>query len=615
MGMEELYTVGNSRAELYISVALHQKKIYFLALVILFLFGILILRLGYLQIIRNQYYQGLSDDNRIRKVYHLARRGIITDRSGAALVENTPAFLLVVHPALLPHTIQERLKIRDDLSATLHINSNELERLNDSSIDALREVSLGIFLNYDQAITFELHQTQWPGIALQVFATRQYRTSPLSLSHIIGYVGTVSVEERRMRSKLLPFSLSGKSGLEYVYDERLRGVDGETLWEYDYQGLQQRVVSQSGAVDGAPLQTTISLPIQEKSESVLIETLRPIATSNGTAIVMNASTGAVIALVSIPSFNANIFTQPDQATERSRVLRDPKKPLFFRAIAGQYPSGSTIKPLIATIALSDGVITASSGVQSVGGIRLGEFMFPDWKSGGHGWTTVTKALSESVNTFFYLVVGGDIRATPSWTRPALGMDRLINGLKQFGWGTPTGIDLIGEGSGFLPTPDWKLQRVGERWYIGDTYHVAIGQGDLLITPLQLATATAMIASNNKGVVPWLVDRPNTQQAPIAASDTISVVLDGMRRAVIEGSARRLADLPIAVYAKTGTAQAGVSETPHSWLTSFATINNEPIVVTVLIEHGGEGSGPALTVAKEIYKALTDPPLNNQTSTH
>ncbi len=608
MGVEELYISEESSDGLYVSVALHRRRIFLLAWTIIFLLGLLAVRLSYLQIVHHQFYQALSDDNRIRRTYHLARRGIITDHDGVPLVENTPSFLLVLNPTLLPRTMSERNRIREELSAVLHIDSKDLERLSDNSIDKLREVSLGVFLNYDQAIAFELHEAQWPGIVLQVFATRKYRTEPLSLSHIIGYVGTVSTEERANRPHLLPFSLSGKSGLESQYDDRLRGTDGATLWEYDYQGLKQRVVSQTIASDGAPLQTSLSLPIQQKSEEALSNTLHSIGRTNGSVVVMNARTGAIIALVSNPSFDANIFTQPDKSKERKQALTDRTKPLFFRSIAGQYPSGSTIKPLIATIALSEGVITSTSGVQSVGGIRLGEFFFPDWKMGGHGWTTVTKALAESVNTFFYLVVGGDIRTPPAWNRPALGMERLMSGLKKFGWGSPTQIDLMGESSGFLPTPEWKLATTGERWYIGDTYHVAIGQGDLLITPLQLANATAMIASNNQTLTPWIVDQPLTQAIPVASNEVISIVRDGMRHAVTQGSARRLGDLPVIVFAKTGTAQVSGTQAPHSWLTSYATIGGDPIVVTALIENGGEGSGPALTVVKKIYRALTDPTI-------
>ncbi len=607
MGFEELYTQTAPGTSMYITVALHQHRIRILALVIGIITMGLLVRLGFLQIVRGSYFRTLADQNRIRSTIHFARRGIITDRFGAALVQNTPSFILTALPPQLPPSGAERAALIDALSNTFGIEPDEFQLINSPVISTMREVSLGIVLDYQQAFQFELNKERFAGIDLQVFANRSYPTSLLSINHILGYVGPTSPEDRKRNPNLQALSFTGKSGIELEYDQRLRGTDGATLWEYDSLGARQRIVSEVPSNDGQPLKTSISLPLQTWAQQAMGVELRRSGTTSGSVVVMNAQTGEILSLISLPSYDPEVFSSPRRSQERKNLLTNASKPLFFRAIAGQYPSGSTIKPFVATTALQNNIINRSTGVESTGGIRIGEFFFPDWKAGGHGWTTVTKALAQSVNTFFYLIVGGDVRNPSSWKHEALGMERFQEGLRQFGWGSPTRIDLPGEATGFVPSPQRKLDTAGVRWYIGDTYHVAIGQGDILVTPLQLATATARLASNNKNLQPWVVQSPNVSPAPIASDTVIGIVKEGMRLAVTDGSARRLNAVPLKISAKTGTAQPNSTDTPHSWLTSFANIGTVPVVVTTIIEHGGDGSGTALSVAYSIYQLLSQKP--------
>ncbi len=317
-------------------------------------------------------------------------------------------------------------------------------------------------------------------------------------------------------------------------------------------------------------------------------------------VVLEPATGAIAALVTYPAFDPNIFAQPARHGEIAGALSQPGEPLFNRAVDGTYPPGSTIKPFLAAAALAEHLITPTTTIFSSGGITVGPWRFPDWKPGGHGPTTVTKALAESVNTFFYAISGGYEQ------QAGLGVDTITAYLRRFGWGAATGVDLPSEAAGFLPSPAWKEKNKHASWYIGDTYHLGIGQGDVLVTPLQLSVATSVIATQGWRPQPSLVATNPVKGERLTLSG-LSVVRDGMRAAVTEGSARALADLPIALAGKTGTAQAGgaATEATHAWFTSFGPVEQPRYVVTVLLEKGGAGDRDAVPVAKAIWKWLIE----------
>jgi penicillin-binding protein 2 len=289
-------------------------------------------------------------------------------------------------------------------------------------------------------------------------------------------------------------------------------------------------------------------------------------------------------------------------------LENPDQPLFNRAISGEYPSGSTIKPVVAAAALQEGLITAGTSFVSSGGIRINEWFFPDWKAGGHGITDVRKAIAQSVNTFFYIIGGGYGDFT------GLGPKKLKEYMEKFGLNNKTGIDLPGERVGFVPDPEWKWATKNEQWYIGDTYHVSIGQGDLLVTPLQVANYIAAVANGGTLYRPHLAKKivdpavqkdsdilPEVLDSNFVDPKNIQIVREGMRQTVVSGSARSLSNLPIAVAGKTGTAQWGTDKANHAWFTSFAPYENPEISVTILIEEGIEGSTVAVPIARDFYQ--------------
>ena len=320
---------------------------------------------------------------------------------------------------------------------------------------------------------------------------------------------------------------------------------------------------------------------------------------------MDPSNGEVLALVSLPTYNNNVFARGIKASEYELLITQPDKPLFNRAISGEYPSGSTIKPIWAASALEEGIISEYTTFLSVGGISIGQWFFPDWLSGGHGRVNVYRAIAESVNTFFYNIGGGyeDFKG--------LGVDKMVYYGELFGLGTQTGIDLAGEADGFLPTKTWKEEVKGERWYIGDTYHMAIGQGDLLVTPLQVAAFTGVFANGGSLYRPHFIKQVlSATDQPIKAVEiepvrkdfinnyNIEVIRNSMRQTISAGSARRLQSVPVPVAGKTGTAQWSTKKDTHAWFTGFAPFEDSELVITILIEEGGGGDVTAVPIAQE-----------------
>ncbi|MFH1610932.1 MAG: penicillin-binding transpeptidase domain-containing protein, partial [Patescibacteria group bacterium] len=317
----------------------------------------------------------------------------------------------------------------------------------------------------------------------------------------------------------------------------------------------------------------------------------------------------ILAMVSCPTYDNNYFTNTLKNSEEiTQLITNEKQPLFNRAIQGEYPPGSIFKLVVGAAGLEEGIINRNTRFLSVGGISIGQWFFPDWKGGGHGSTDITKAIAESVNTFFYYTGGGYQDEFGG-----LGLNRITDYAERFGYGKEQNIDLPGEAKGFLPDQIWKQEVTGRPWYIGDTYHLSIGQGDIIVTPLQIASVTSYFANNGVLYKPHLVKeridyrntkyevKPEIIKKDIIGQNHTDSIRQGLRDAVIYGSAVYLSDLPVVVAGKTGTAQVGGDKEAHAWFTGFAPYDNPNIVITVLVENGEEGSRIAVPVAKEVLR--------------
>lgn len=569
-----------------------------------FIFIVLILRLGYLQIARGDIYRSASERNRIRLEVIRAPRGVIYDRHRQPLLQNVPSFTLYAIPADLPKTNQEREEIASSLASTLSTLDREMTResLVTSPKGSIQPLVLSEYVSYDNALRLSSVIARLPGISLEAAGTRSY-TDGASLAHLIGYLGKPRPEELTADTNLSTLAEIGRMGIEFQYDTLLRGNDGVREVERDHLNKELSVIASKQPTPGKNVVLSVDQGLQRVLHTALREAVNRLDVPGGAAVALDPRTGEVLALVSEPSFDPNLFTGQGEQADFEALFKDPRHPLYFRALSGSYPSGSTIKPFIAAAALSEGLITERTTVESSGGLRVGPNFFPDWKPGGHGTTDVRQALAESVNTFFYMIGGGfeDFEG--------LGVDRIVKYLSRFGFGESLGVDLPGESSGFLPSSTWRNRPGATRWFLGDTYHLAIGQGYLGVTPLQVASATAAIANGGTLLKPYVTREILNADGslertvnPVILRTTVgdnllTAVRAGMRQAVVSGSAQALAGLPVPVAAKTGTAQIGSGHRTHAWLTSFAPYDRPEIVVTVLVEEGGEGHAAALPVAK------------------
>lgn len=584
-----------------------------LSVAVLVFIGLLVGRTAWLQIARGDYYYSMAEGNRIRLERLEAKRGIVYDRTGQALVRNAPNFLLYLIPADLPAEQAELSSLVEHLAVLSGASSTELlsglMAVDRGALEAYEPYFVADNLPYDQAMELYLKSQEWPGVVLTNRIRREYNLPSLSLSHILGYTGKISREElAERRQEYLAIDYIGKMGVEYFWESSLRGQNGKREIEVDAFGKEKKILGEKASQDGESLVLSIDLDAQVKLESVLKSQLEKNDLKKGVAIALDPRNGEVIAMVSLPAYNNNWFARGLKPEEYQMIAADPDRLLFNRAVSGEYPSGSTIKPVIAAAALAEGVINENTSFLSTGGIRVGQWFFPDWRAGGHGTVNVRRALAESVNTFFYYIGGGydDFRG--------LGVEKIDHWGALFGLGQQTGIDLPGEASGFLPTKEWKEAAKGEKWYIGDTYHLSIGQGDLLATPLQVAVYTAAIAEGGALYRPHLVrslvsaDEQTAKElveGPVREGfidpGLLEIVRQGMRQAVTSGSARRLAALPVETAGKTGTAQWSSKEKTHAWFTGFAPYDEPTIALTVLLEAGGEGSETAVPVAQEFLE--------------
>jgi penicillin-binding protein 2 len=602
----------------FLGLAITDRKIKIFFLIILLGVSLLFGRSFYLQIIKGSYYHSLAEGNRIRILAIKAHRGVVFDQQGKQLVKNVPSFNLLITPADLPLDGAKRNEILTAVSALAKMPVVDIENLlNQHKPYIYQPILIKSGLNYEETVLATIKEVDWPGVSLEQGSRREYDftqkgAAPVnSLSHILGYNGQLTKEEYEEYSRQGYFlnDQIGKTGLELTYEKELKGINGQKQVEVDALGREKKIIAQNDPIAGKDLILSLDFDLQKRAEEALAKTLKSTGKKRGAVVILNPQNGEILALVSLPTFDSNNFALGIGGAEYQNLLNNSNKPLFNRAVSGAYPSGSTIKPVMAAAALAEKVITPSTTFNSVGGIKILEWFFPDWKAGGHGLTNVYKAIAESVNTFFYMIGGGfphNGNPTQNYDFVGLGPERIAVWLNKFGLGKISRVDLNNENEGFVPTVEWKNKTYNEQWYIGDTYNLAIGQGNLLVTPLQVANWTAIIANGGKIYQPHLVKEIGEHEVPlkIVSQDFISdkdltVVRQGMRDAVNYGSARSFSELPIKIAAKTGTAQWSNNKSPHAWFTCFAPYDQPAIVVTVLIEEGEEGSRTAAAVAKDI----------------
>jgi penicillin-binding protein 2 len=566
-------------------------------------------RLFSLQVVNGEKSLKQAEGNRVRENIIRSPRGVIYDNRMMALVKNVPNYDLVVIPANLPFKESERLVVLNKLSKIVNVPRAEIDKkIKEKGERTTQSVLISKNIDKNTSLIIESQIVNLNGVKVEVNPIREYLDSGL-LAHAMGYVGRISEKELANNKNYGLNDYIGKSGIEESYENVLRGITGKERFEVDSTGKEEKLLGRVEPEPGDNLKLSIDFELQKKVVEALQKSMAKAKVSKGSAVVMNPQTGEILSIVSIPTYDNNLFAKGISDQDYQKLLKDGGNPLLFRAIAGEYPSGSSIKPFIAAGALEQGTITESTTVNSTGGIKVGEFSFPDWKSGGHGVTNVLKAIAESVNTFFYAIGGGHESIK------GLGAEKMKSYLEKFGFSKYANIDIDGESKGSIPDPEWKERVKGESWYLGDTYHMAIGQGDVLVTPLQIANATSAIANGGKLFHPRLVHSildssgkekkklvSTVESNQVVSAKTVDIIRRGMRMTVTSGSGRALNSLPVQAAGKTGTAQFGPNNSKqHAWFTGFAPYNNPNFQITVLLEGAGGGDVYAVPVAFDVMK--------------
>ncbi|PLX20908.1 penicillin-binding protein 2 [Candidatus Parcubacteria bacterium] len=607
---EESFNLGGGNRDT-IGKNFNYQKLYIVGVLLIFSMSILFARTAWLQVVKGDYYFSMAEGNRIRIERIEPKRGIVYDRNGVSLVRNKANFILYFIPIDIPEDIEKRNYLfKKIISVVGDLSVDELNEIYGSvkigSLESYRPLFVKEDVEYEDAIKLYLQSDKMPGVMISNKIRREYNLHSMTLSHVLGYTGKINPEElKNSGDEYSMIDYIGKMGIEYFWENELKGVNGKKQIEVDALGYEKKIISEVEAEDGHNLVLSLDVAMQKKMEEIVVSYLEKLDLGKASAVVLDPNNGEVLTLVSYPSYNNNAFARGITQEEYKTLIEHPDNPLFNRAVSGEFPSGSTIKPVMAAAALQEGVISEHTSFLSTGGIRIGQWFFPDWLAGGHGVTDVRKAIAQSVNTFFYYIGGGHDGFT------GLGLERIIEYEEKFGLGAQTGIDLAGEADGFLPTREWKEEVKNEPWYIGDTYHLSIGQGDLLATPLQVANFTAFFANGG------IIYRPHLIKQILSGDDellvnvdgvvvregfiddyNVEVVRQGMRKTVTEGSARSMSILPVSSAGKTGTAQWSSKHDNHAWYTGFAPYEEPELAFTVLVEEGKEGSAVAVPIMRE-----------------
>jgi len=550
----------------------------------------------FVQIAQGDYYRELAENNRLRKLPIIAPRGLIFDRRGRLLVENLPSYNLMVdrsRSTALDRSLEFASTV---LGRPLADLEDLMERYR--GVPVFKPVLLAENLSLAEVARFGVEALEYPEFEVEVQQTRLYRHREQT-AHVIGYIGEASPEEiERSGGAVAPGDVAGKKGIEKRYDAVLRGKDGERVVVVDSRGELLREYGRVPALPGKDLTLSLDLELQQEAASWLDGPEKV-----GAIIVMDPRNGELLALVSSPSFNSNLFTHRLQQDDWQALLEAPNNPLQNRAMQNAYSPGSTFKIVMATAGLSEHLIDESFHLHCSGSTVIYNHPFRCWRKEGHGWVSVHEALTRSCDVFFYHL------------GQRLGIERIARYARLFGLGAPTGIDIPGEKEGLVPDAAWSLKTRHQPWYAGETISVAIGQGPMLLTPLQMAEMTAVVANGGYRVTPHMVENLPYPAPRNAGLDprALAIVRQGLWGVVNDpsGTAYSTAHLPgFDIAGKTGSVQVIAQHTrkenlpfkyrDHGWFTSFAPESDPRLVVSVFAEHGGSGHN-ASPIAKALYQ--------------
>lgn len=601
------------------------RFVYFaLALVMVVASSVLVYRLFSLQIVQGKRNSLLASSNRVRTTIISAPRGAIYDRNGVLLARNVAQYDLVATPSQLPKNDTELNIEAEVLSSVLSKPKDEvLNNLKAARKSEQTDVVIESNIDREKSLNVDEKSRELSGLSLETNPQREYLDGGM-LSPFLGYIGRISAEEWKQSPEYRQVDVIGKSGVELSYESDLRGIPGKEQVEVDSTGKPVRFLARVEPVAGKNIYLTVDWGLQQQMYASLKDQVDKAGSKAGSAVALDPQTGELLAAVSYPTYDGNLFAKGISQNDYNNLLNNDAKPLLNRVISGNYPVGSIIKPLVSAAALQENVINSSTTVVDKGKLEVPNvynpsvvYTFKGWKPEGLGIVNVTKAIEKSSDIFYYEVGGG------FQSFQGLGERRLLDWYSRFGLGSKTGLDVGGESAGFLPSPEKKKKSTGEQWYVGDTYNISIGQGDLKATPLQMAVANASVANGGKIIKPHLLgsvmeNGSLVRKAPVeilkadfVSPDNLRLVQQGMQDVVTSGTAccSIKNEVPVPVAGKTGTAETSSEgfdgknprTKPHAWFSAYAPANNPRIATVVMIENSGEGSTFAAPATKDILK--------------
>ena len=592
-----------------------ERKIAVIVVLLISVFLLILLYFWRLQVLDHSLYQRLADNNRIRLIDMPATRGIVTDRNGVILADSSPDYTLAAIP-------EDMEKNRTSEIASL---ADLLGRDSEQAVDRFKKNSTNtpysavrVFdrLDSKEVSLFEVNQDRFPGSLLMVVPRRYYPFGKIA-AHIFGYVGEISRDQ--LESEEYPGTKTGdtvgKYALEKAYDQYLRGKDGGRQVEVDARGRELNILGATEPIPGANVTLTLDIRLQEALELELWN-------ERGAGVIMDVDTGEILAMVSRPAFDPNEFSMRLTSDRWNEIVRDPGHPMQSRAMQGMYPPGSTFKVVTAIAALMEHSLDPDEALFCSGGYHYGRRTYRDWRLGGHGKVDLHKGIVESCDVYFYQA--GE----------RTGIDALAEWASILGLGRRTGIDLPGEKDGLIPSPDWKVRARGEIWFPGETLSAAIGQGYVLVTPLQMTSLYGTIARKGVHVDPYIVSRiedvagnelyrhdPDAKYESKIPEGVFDRIINALADVVADdggtGRVARMVGVPVA--GKTGTAQVvrlqEVQESEdgdipyelrdHGWFAAFAPVNRPRVVSAVVVEHGGHGSTSAAPIVARLIKKYAE----------
>jgi penicillin-binding protein 2 len=582
-----------------------QRRLPLLISFIILFAVVLSFRLWYLQVMKGTYYNELAENNRIRPVKIRPPRGVIYDRKGRPLVENVLTFDI----SLVPEDTPDLDAAVERIAPIIKMRPVEIRQLLEDAAPVRSQyepVKLREEAPWDEVALVEAQQDDIPGVIVEPEHRRYYPYGGMA-SHQFGYIGKVTQTQKKKREQLDPGLLVGQSGLEKTYDKLLLGTAGRRMLQVNAAGRKVKDLGIEEPKPGRDLYLTLDLDVQRAAE----ETLGDRA---GAVVALDPNSGEVLALVSHPTYDPNLFPRGISPKDWERLSNDPAHPLYNRAIQSVYPPGSTFKVVVSLAGLDTGQIDPQEKVTCSGSLKSGRRTFRCWKKGGHGTISFHQALVESCDVYFYTM--GD----------RIGFDVIARYARMLGLGQTTGIALADEKAGLIPTPSWKQERLKEPWYQGDSFINAIGQGFVLVSPIQAAQMIAAVANGGVFYEPHLVKRSRSRETgeekifPVVEKKRSSFdarALDEVRKALIgvtteAGGTAHGAATPLGTVAgKTGTAQVIAQKVPgrkltestedHAWFVAYAPAEAPQIAVAVIVQHGGHGGAAAAPVARRVIE--------------